>query len=299
MYNKLFAKILDSSIWLESDTTRIVWLTLIASMNEDGFCQFAAIGNLAQRAIVPLEKCKEAVRILESPDTESGDDANEGRRIERVPGGWMVLNATKYRDMVTREIVKEQTRNRVANHRAKKKGDNAPVTVSNAPVTVSNAPVKNVTQSDTDTDTETDKKTKEGKHPPRVTANSDAVTRNGKLSDNVLAIKIEKFWKEFDSLALDPNKHPDADEWFRLALAGSRVGLTRTQVKEHILRSHPRYGGWPFTEQFDSQQEITFPEAAKEWKCTWCGHSNAGARKQCQSCRQAKGASNDSQASST
>lgn len=132
MYNKLFTKILDSSIWLESMPTRIVWLTFIAVMDEHGFCQFAAVGNVANRARVSLIEAQEALRCLESPDKESGDPENEGRRIERVPGGWMVLNAQKHRSMVTRAIIQEQTRERVKRHRAKKRDGNASVTPSEA-----------------------------------------------------------------------------------------------------------------------------------------------------------------------
>ena len=93
MYNKLFTKILDSSIWMESAPTRIVWLTLIAAMDETGFVQFASIGNLAHRALVSREDAEAAVKTLESPDPDSSDPDNEGRRIQKVPGGWMVLNA--------------------------------------------------------------------------------------------------------------------------------------------------------------------------------------------------------------
>jgi hypothetical protein len=134
VYNKLFTKILDSSIWLETNPTRIVWMTLIASMDEDGFSQYAALGNLAGRARVTLEEAKAAVDCLEGPDRESGDPENEGRRIERVPGGWMVLNAEKYRSMVTRVVIQDQTRARVARFRAKKRS----VTQGNASVTVCN-----------------------------------------------------------------------------------------------------------------------------------------------------------------
>ena len=34
MYNKLFTKILDSSIWLAPDPVRLVWITLLAAMDE-------------------------------------------------------------------------------------------------------------------------------------------------------------------------------------------------------------------------------------------------------------------------
>ena len=79
MYNKLFTKILDSSIWLESDTTRLVWLTVVAAMDEDGFAQFASPLNLAHRARVSPDACLEAIRCLESDDPHSGDPDKIGR----------------------------------------------------------------------------------------------------------------------------------------------------------------------------------------------------------------------------
>jgi len=138
MYNKIFTKILDSSIWLESNPTRIVWFTFLACMDETGFVQFASVKNLAHRAIVTLEEAEKAVLCLESPDPDSSDPDLEGRRIERVPGGWMVLNAPKYRDIVTKAVAQERTRNRVAKHRQKLKC-NADVTVANDLVTQSEA----------------------------------------------------------------------------------------------------------------------------------------------------------------
>ena len=142
VYNKLFTKILDSSIWLEPTATRIVWLTLIAGMDEDGFVALASVANLAHRARVEIADAAEAVRILEAPDENSSDPDNEGRRIERVTGGWMVLNAPKYRDLVTRTVSREQTRIRVARYREKKSGNapcNGDVTPGNGTVTQSEA----------------------------------------------------------------------------------------------------------------------------------------------------------------
>lgn len=121
VYNRLFTKILDSSIWLEPDSTRIVWITLLAAMNEDGYAHFSALENLAARAHVSMAKAKKAIACFESPDPNSENLANEGRRIERVPGGYLVLNAAYYREKFSREIEKEQTRIRVARHREKVK----------------------------------------------------------------------------------------------------------------------------------------------------------------------------------
>lgn len=138
MYNKLFTKILDSSIWLESVSTRIVWLTFIAVMDEHGYVRMASVANLAHRARVSPEEAQAAVDVLENPDLNSSDPANEGRRIERVEGGWMVLNSDKHRDMVTRAIIQEQTRERVRKFRERKRG-NAVVTVDNEKLTPSRA----------------------------------------------------------------------------------------------------------------------------------------------------------------
>ena len=136
MYNKLFTKILDSSIWLESIPTRIVWLTFIAVMDEAGYVQFASVANVAHRARVTLPEAEEAIHILENPDPNSSNPDHEGRRIERVPGGWMVLNAAVHREMVTRAVIKEQTRERVRRHR-EKNGSNADVTQGNEKLTPS------------------------------------------------------------------------------------------------------------------------------------------------------------------
>lgn len=140
MYNKIFTKILDSSVWLEPTPTRIVWITLLAAMDEDGFCSFAAVGNIAGRARVTVEEAKIALEILAAPDPESSDPENEGRRLERVSGGWIVLNASKYRDIVSRANAQEKTRERVRRYREKNKG-NADVTLGNGAKPAANAPV--------------------------------------------------------------------------------------------------------------------------------------------------------------
>jgi hypothetical protein len=107
---------------------------LVALMDEDGFCQFASAGNVAHEARVLLEEAQTALQCLEGKDPDSSDPENDGRRIERVPGGWVVLNASKYRALATREMRRAQTRERVRKHREKGK----PVTQRNATVTQGN-----------------------------------------------------------------------------------------------------------------------------------------------------------------
>jgi hypothetical protein len=121
LYNKLFTKILDSSLWLEDSDTRIVWITLLAVMNEDGFCRFASPANVARRARVSPAATVAALKKFEGPDPLTPEDENQGRRIERVPGGWIVLNAVKHREQVTREEIRRQDAERARRYRERKR----------------------------------------------------------------------------------------------------------------------------------------------------------------------------------
>jgi len=124
MYNKLFTKILDSSIWLEDHPTRIVWITFIACMDEEGIVALSGMGNVASRARVSEEEASAAIHCLENPDTKNPDQDHEGRRIERIPGvGWFVYNAEKYRNIVKREESNRLNRERVQRFRAKKNAE--------------------------------------------------------------------------------------------------------------------------------------------------------------------------------
>lgn len=120
MYVKLFASILDSSVWHESPATVKVWITLLVMADEHGFVR-GVEKALAHRAVVTQDECRRALELLEAPDLESQTQEFGGRRIERVEGGWMVLNYAKYREMRTREQVKEAARK--ARQRAKPKAE--------------------------------------------------------------------------------------------------------------------------------------------------------------------------------
>ena len=143
MYNKLFQKILDSSIWLEDAHVRLVWITFLAAMDKDGVVALSAPGNVAARARVSQEQAENALEVLEAPDQRSPGQEHEGRRIERIQGvGWLVFNARKYRDIQRAEDSREQVRRRVAKHRAI---NVTPRNACNENVTPRNACNENVT----------------------------------------------------------------------------------------------------------------------------------------------------------
>lgn len=102
---KLYGSTLDSSIWQEEAATRLVWMTLLMMADWDGKVE-ASVGGLARRARVSREDCLRALETFEAPDIDS-TDGTSGERIEKVLGGWLVLNVRKYRDERTPDQLKK------------------------------------------------------------------------------------------------------------------------------------------------------------------------------------------------
>jgi hypothetical protein len=140
MYNKLYGRIIRSSIWLAPDAQRIAWITLISVMDQDGFVDMACPANLAHMARISLEDAIASIEAFTSPDPADPSQEHEGRRIERVPGGYVVLNAHKYNDLATAEQIRKGNRDRAQLYRERHK---KPVTVTKHPLLLpnSNAPV--------------------------------------------------------------------------------------------------------------------------------------------------------------
>lgn len=116
-FAKLDGKIIHSSLWSEKYHVRIVFLTMLALKDDVGFV--ASSGSGIQRASnVTVEECFEAIKILESPDKDSMTEDDDGRRIEKIEGGWVVLNHEKYR--LPEDVKRDQTRARVCKFREKK-----------------------------------------------------------------------------------------------------------------------------------------------------------------------------------
>lgn len=117
-FTKLFSSITESSIWMQDDHTRIVWIAMLAMADRHGRV-WASIPGLANRARVSVEAAEKAIQLLASPDSYSRTKDHEGRRIAEIDGGWRLLNHAKYRDMRDDEARREQ--NREAQRRARAK----------------------------------------------------------------------------------------------------------------------------------------------------------------------------------
>lgn len=98
MFTKLANSILTSTVWMESNETRIVWLTLLAMCDKNGEVQ-ASIPGLANVARVSIEDCEAAIALFLAPDRYSRTKTSDGRRIEEIDGGWVLLNHEKYREL--------------------------------------------------------------------------------------------------------------------------------------------------------------------------------------------------------
>lgn len=117
-FTLLWSKILDSSIWMESKETRIVWITMLAMKDKDGRVK-AAKAALAHRARVTIQECEQALAILMAPDPQSMTPDHDGRRIQEESGGWLILNHDLYR--FSTEAKREFWRDQKAKQREKKK----------------------------------------------------------------------------------------------------------------------------------------------------------------------------------
>lgn len=122
----LFSKIVDSSLWCEPDFVVKVFITMLAKKDADHIVRGSAF-NIASWARKTEKEALEALRVLSSPDTRRLEPQPfEGRRIEKVPEGWLVLNGQAYQDMMRGLNRREYKRVKQAEYRAKKKVKNVP-----------------------------------------------------------------------------------------------------------------------------------------------------------------------------
>ena len=121
-FTKLFSSITESTLWCEPDKTRLTWITMLAMADRLGRV-YSSLPGLANRARIPIGDCEAAINTFLAPDKYSRTTDNEGRRIQTIDGGWILLNHQKYRDMRDQESAKEAKRKYMQNRRAKEKSN--------------------------------------------------------------------------------------------------------------------------------------------------------------------------------
>ena len=121
-YTKLFASITDSTIWGEPNTTRIVWITMLAMADQHGYVG-ASVSGLSHRARVTIDECVVALACFSAPDKWSRTAEFEGRRIAQTEGGWILLNHSAYRAKMDKDARREQSRIAMARLRSSRVND--------------------------------------------------------------------------------------------------------------------------------------------------------------------------------
>jgi hypothetical protein len=131
-FAKVFESILGSTVWLEDDPTRIVWLTMLLRADQDGIVE-GSLPGLAHLARVTPAQCAIALQKFLSPDEYSRTKDFEGRRIREVAGGWEIINHAMYRAKASPEEVRAKSaeRQRLRRRRLSRKADD--VTPCHAP----------------------------------------------------------------------------------------------------------------------------------------------------------------------
>ena len=119
-YVKLFSSILTSSVWGEADSTRIVWITLLALADRNGEAM-ASVGGLARSANMQREACERAIEVLSSPDPDDRSGVRDGVRIEKIQGGWRIINFATYREKMRAADRTEYLRRKQAESRARRR----------------------------------------------------------------------------------------------------------------------------------------------------------------------------------
>lgn len=119
---KLWASILDSSVWREPEAHRIVWIAMLAMADKNGFVG-ASVDGLARRANVSEEQAESALASFLAPDPRSRNQEHEGRRIQVVPRGWHIFNHGYFRGLQDREMLREYERARKAEQRRRVSSD--------------------------------------------------------------------------------------------------------------------------------------------------------------------------------
>jgi len=95
-FTKLDSGIVHSSIWSEAYSTRVLWVTMLAMCDMNGFVAASRPGLIRAANITEIE-FDSGIATLEDPDPDSRSSEHDGRRVEKCEGGWLVLNHAKYR----------------------------------------------------------------------------------------------------------------------------------------------------------------------------------------------------------
>lgn len=118
----LWSSIVDSSIWHEPDHVCKIFITMLAIKDADHIVRHNAF-QIANKAHKSEKEVIEALKILAAPDKRRLEPQPfDGRRIQKVDDGWLILNGQKYREMMSKIVRREQKRIWASENRSRSTG---------------------------------------------------------------------------------------------------------------------------------------------------------------------------------
>jgi hypothetical protein len=96
LYVKISVGINQSSMWNKPGDYWKLWLYILTLKNAAGEVS-ASVPGLAHNCSLSIDKVREILAYLQSPDPESRSPSHEGRRLLEIQGGWYVVNHEVYR----------------------------------------------------------------------------------------------------------------------------------------------------------------------------------------------------------
>jgi hypothetical protein len=212
-YTKLFNSILSSTIWREELATKVIWITMLAMADRDGIVE-GSVPGLAHFAGATIGETEVAVEKFLSPDPYSRTSEHEGRRVEKVDGGWRLLNADKYRSRMSKEDIQERERLRKQRYRERIK------TAAGA-----ECPTESGTEQDSaDVSAKSDTYTHTQKEENYISSNADASDLFDHLNSSLRTV-----WDYYISkIGRDPRT-------YSFTPARQRIGLKR--LKECLVKT--------------------------------------------------------------
>ena len=122
----IFTSMLDSSIWQEPYTVRLVWIAMLPLKEADHVVRYNAF-QIAKRANMTEQEVIDALKVLEAPDTRRIEPQPfDGRRIRRVEDGWLILNGQKFEDLMRTLSRRAYNARKQRDYRKIKKDSNLP-----------------------------------------------------------------------------------------------------------------------------------------------------------------------------
>ena len=240
----LFQDIRNSSLWVLDSDIRIVWFTLLTMADPEGYVA-AALPGIAHAANVPLAKAREAIALFEAPDPDSRTTAHEGRRIEKVPRGWLILTYADHQKRARHEADKARKRRWAREHYQPANDNGGDLDAPSENLDASKSKSKSKSKSDLPSEGEMIPPS-----PPLLPVVLRSIPEDWDPSEELIAEGIAQLGQEdFDRRIAELREKP----------IGGTTGVLSHKLEGYVRRLLPKWRTWAETDRAKAQQAAQAP----------------------------------------